>query len=61
MQTTQELILAELARWQQCRKDVEALLDTDELTIVNHGRLQREIDQQIAKCQEALRTWPDAN
>jgi hypothetical protein len=57
MQTTQALIRAELAHWQQCQTDIKGLLTMPALTVVNESRLkrlQRAVEQQIAKCHAAL-------
>jgi hypothetical protein len=57
MQTAREVILTELARWQQCQKDIKGLLAMPALTVVNESRLkrlQRAVEHQIAKCQAAL-------
>ncbi len=56
MQTRQEVILAELTRWQQCQKDIKGLLAMPGLTLVNESRLkrlQRAVEDQIAKCHTA--------
>jgi hypothetical protein len=57
MRTRHEVILAELARWQQCQKDIKGLLAMPALTLVNESRLkhlQRAVEDQIAKCHTAL-------
>jgi hypothetical protein len=57
MQTTQALIRAELARWQQCQTDIKGLLAMPGLTLVNESRLkrlQRAVEDQIAECLTAL-------
>jgi hypothetical protein len=51
------LIRAELARWQQCPTDIKGLFARPALTVVNESclkRLQRAVEQQIAKCHAAL-------
>jgi hypothetical protein len=64
MQTTQAMILDELARWGQAQKDLEAILSTAELTVNEHSRLKRVhelVAQEIAKYKAAIADYPNAN
>jgi hypothetical protein len=64
MQTTQAVILDELARWEQAQKDIETVLTMDDLAVANHSRLKRVqglIAQEIAKYKAALAEYPNMN
>jgi hypothetical protein len=63
MQTTQAMILDELARWEQAQKNLEAVMAGD-LSVRDHGRLKRVqelVAQEIAKYKAAITDYPNAN
>jgi hypothetical protein len=63
MQTTQATILAEISRWEQAQKDLEAVMNGD-VTVRDHGRLKRVHDmitQEITKYKAALNDYPNVN